>query len=127
DSEGRRRFVLVALDIRRLVRLRYVELEAAVNSSIKLLLSPDQGELVVSYNRYEEVGGQPGWRNMVERYLAPMLSRVKAGGDLRLASVSGDLPSSISLSPSAHWIAAHRILDQTLITDEDGLVLQNLN
>jgi hypothetical protein len=127
DREERRHYALVTLDLQGLVRLRQVELDTAVNGGVHIVLSLNGEELIVSYGRHEEAGGQEGWRNVLERYTVPGLTRVKVREDLRVATALSTLPSSITLSNSASWMGGHRILDQNLVLDEDGHVLQRLN
>lgn len=126
DSEGRRHYVVVALDSKKLVRLAQIELETAIAGGVSILLSSDRQELVLSYSRYEEAGGQGAWRNLLERFSAPALTRVKTQENLHLEDAPG-LPSSTHLSNSASWIDGHRILNDTTVLDEDGHVLEQLN
>jgi hypothetical protein len=126
NSDGQRRYVVVALDLQKLIRLAQFELETPIQGGVRILLSPDGQELIVSYTRYEEAGGQDGWHNLLERFSAPSLTRIKIQEDLRIDSAS-QLPSSMPLGNSASWIGGHRILNENLVLDDEGHVLEQLN
>lgn len=127
DADGRRHYRVVALRLPDLQRLGVHEIDMAVEGDVRLLLSPQKDELLVSYSRYETAGGQGLWRNVVEHLSAPDLRDIRLREDLRGEYGAGRLPSSTALSPAAAWAGSGRILDRNLVLDDEGRVLQRLD
>jgi hypothetical protein len=127
DADGRRHYRVVALRLPDLQRLQTHEIDMAVEGDVRLLLSPERDELLVTYSRFETAGGQGLWRNVVEHLSAPDLRDIRLREDLRGESGAGRLPSSTALSPAAAWAGGGRILDRNLVLDDEGRVLQRLD
>jgi hypothetical protein len=126
DARGRRRHALVALRLPDLARQADADLGTA-EGPVRLLLSPERDQLLASSSRYEGIGGEDAWRNLAQRFSTPALVPEPAHEDLRLATAPGRLPSSSAFSAAAVWASGGRVVDQTLVLDTAGRVLERLD
>jgi hypothetical protein len=126
DAQGRRRHALVALRLQDLARQADADLGTA-EGGVRLLLSPARDQLLVSSSRWEGIGGEDAWRNQTRRFSVPALEPETAHEDLRLATAPGRLPTSSALSGAAVWASGDRVVDQTLVLDTAGRVLERLD
>jgi len=127
DADERRSFRIVVLRLPDLRRVQSREIERSTEEGLRLLLTPESHELLASYDRYEERGGEEGWLNVTERFSVPDLAPAGVREDFRKAAGEDALPPSVALSKLATWTAGGRLLDRNWLLDENGRVLQRLD
>jgi hypothetical protein len=127
DVDGKRHYVIASLRLPELSLASEADLEDNLETLPRLLLSEDREQVMVSYSSYEEKGGLPSWRNIINYFTPSRLRRVRREEALRLDVNGTRLPSSMPLSTSATWASGQRILDRTFILDSAGRVLEHID
>jgi len=127
DANGKRHYLIAALRLPDLALMSQVELEDALETMPRLLLSEDHEKVMVSYSTHEEVDGSPIWRNTIDYLAAASLKRMHREENLSRGFTDSNLPSSMPLSASATLASGQRVLDRTFVLDLGGRVLEHID
>jgi hypothetical protein len=124
DTQGRNHYRIAALKLPNLELIKKVELKPALDTPPAILLTPEGGELLVSYSIAEQSQGKDLWHDVVQRYRVPEFEQVETAEDLYSFSAYEENPMlGLRFSDHAYFDKAGRIVDRNKVLGKDGKIL----
>lgn len=128
DTQGKSHYRIAALKLPNLDLIKKIDLKLALDTIPAILLTPEGGELLVSYSIAEQSQGKDLWHDVIQRYRTPEFEQVGTKEDLYSFSAYEDNPMlGLRFSDHAYFDKAGRIVDRNKVLDKDGKIFHMID